>query len=88
MDNNELKEKKYDIQHCCNSLLFHKNSVNHLCLLNDGRLSSSSSDRTLIIYSKEYIPMIKINDPKEIRFHTQLKNGNILFTNRIGEIKV
>ena len=84
----EIKEKKYNIQNNYITLKNHKFSVEHLCILNDGRLSSSSADKSLIIYSKECIPMITIKDEEKIYFHIQLKNGNILYGNHIGEIKV
>ena len=88
----EIKKIENDItnniQNCYNTLNFHKYNIEHLTLLKDGRLSSCSSDKSIIIYSKEFIPVIKIEDDQEIYFHTQLKNGHILSTNYKGIMKI
>ena len=56
-DNNKIKEniKKFNILNnkISNTLNYHKDYVNQIILLKDGRIASSSSDNSIIIYNKE-----------------------------------
>ena len=78
MGNNEIKshEKSYE------SSLFlkcHKSKVSHIIILRDGRLSSCSFDKKIIIYKKHSFQIAQIIEGKNsFIFHIQLSNNNII----------
>ena len=78
MGNNEIKsyEKSYE------SSLFlkcHEAKVSHIILLRDGRLSSCSFDKNIIIYKKHTFQIDQIIEGKNsFIFHFQLSNNNII----------
>ena len=66
-DNNKIKEniKKFNILNnkISNTLNYHTNWVNQIILLKDGRIASSSDDKSIIIYNKEdYSIQLKIKN--------------------------
>ena len=54
-DNNKINIKKFNILNnkISNTLNYHKDAVNQIILLKDGRIASSSNDKSIIIYNKE-----------------------------------
>ena len=58
---------------------YHSKGLSHILILKDGRLSSSSSDGSLIIYNENFEPDLIINEHKDIvNYHIQLRNENIV----------
>ena len=70
----------------------HSDWVNNIIILSDGRLSSCSKDCSINIYNKDnYEVDIQIKDNKDIKYHLELSNKNIIScggkTLKIYEIK-
>ena len=61
------------------TLKYHTAVINNIILLNDGRLSSCSSDNNILIYNKNtYEIDIQIKDNCPIYYHIENKNNNII----------
>ena len=82
-----MKEKKninrkisYNLENNFKTLKEHSSYVYNILFLEDGRLSSCSSDSNLIIYTKtNYTPDLIIKEhSNSIFYHTQLRNKNIV----------
>jgi len=92
-----LREKKYinpkiefKIENNIQTLEAHTGYIYHLLFLKDKRLSSCSSDKSVIIYNKEnYTPDLKITIHKDtVYYHIQLRNENIVTCSYDKEIKI
>ena len=60
-------------------LNYHNEGLSHILILNGGRISSSSTDNTLIIYNKNtFKPDIIIEHLNYVNYFIQLRNTNIV----------
>ena len=74
MKNNEIKSYESSL-----FLKYHKAKVSHIIMLKDGRLSSCSFDKKIIIYKKNTFQIDQIIEGKNsFIFHIQLSNSNII----------
>lgn len=74
MENNEIKSYESSLFLKC-----HKSRVSHITMLRDGRLSSCSFDKKIIIYKKHSFQIDEIIEGKNsFIFHLQLSNNNII----------
>ena len=74
MESNEIKSYESSL-----FLKYHKSKVSHLIILRDGRLSSCSFDKKIIIYKKYSFQIDQIIEGKNsFVFHMQLSNNNII----------
>ena len=78
------------IEKCIFNLSTYPDKITHLVLLKDGRLSSSTKEGKILIYSKKtYNIEIIINEHKSSIFYfTQLSNGNIISCSLDKEMKI
>ena len=69
---------------------YHKNNVNCLAILDDGRLVSGSLDNNIIIYNKmTYEPDIKIKEHEgSVYYLTKLSNGILASCSQDKSIKL
>ena len=74
MQNNEIKSYESSL-----FLKYHKSRISHIIMLRDGRLSSCSFDKKIIIYKKYTFQIDQIIKGKNsFIFHSQLSNNNII----------
>ena len=74
MGNNDIKSYESSLFLKC-----HKAKVSHILLLKDGRLSSCSFDKKIIIYKRHSFQIDQIIEGKNsFIFHIQLSNNNII----------
>ena len=91
---NPIKEhnKKFNIINLkiSNTLTYHLNYVNQIILLQDGRIASSSSDKSILIYNKEnYSVELEIKDLNDCVYNIiQGSNGYIFASIRYGLISI
>ena len=90
---NDSVNKNFDIklkEHPIHELTFHKDYVNCLILLNDGRMVSGSKDKSIIIYNKNtYKPDLIIKEHTgEVNFLIQLSSGILASCSNDNTIKL
>jgi WD40 repeat protein len=72
-----------------NKLAEHKSDVNHIILLEDGRIASSSNDNTILIYNKDNNKIeLKIENEDTIFYIIQAVNGYIIASETTGSILI
>ncbi len=72
-----------------NKLVKHKSAVNHIILLEDGRIASSSNDNTILIYNKDNNKIeLKIENKEYIFYIIQAVNGYIIASETTGSILI
>ena len=71
-------------------LNYHRGGLSHILILKDGRLCSSSSDNTLIIYNSiNFKPDLIIKEHSDyVNYHIQLKNENIVTCSWDNTLKI